>query len=256
MEDTNEESVQEKLTHGTLSARRVLLATSLIGFLVAITPLSADEVSIFGITLSTNTEVLRGSVTLVLICLTIGFVVRVFTDLVGTKPTLVEVSLHERIYRQTETVQRQTANRLASLFPSKTNRVFQSDSFESLLRDEAAKNPEYRAAMIKNTMQEIHEFVSPYPLDRIANEDSLRSLGIHDLDKILSDLLFTHEQACKRLRLKNAPRWAVHKTLIFLRFKFFDALAPSIIPIFVIALLVGWIDSSWLIQALSKLGEL
>ena len=256
MEDTNEESVQEKLTHGTISARRVLLATSLIGFLVAITPLSADEVSILGITLSTNTEVLRGLVTLVLICLTIGFVVRVFTDFIGAKPTLVEVSLDERIYRQTETVQRQTANRLASLFPSKTNQVFQSDSFESLLRDGAAKNTEYRAAMIENTSREIEMFISDNRLDRITKEYSLRRLKNDDFDGILSELLFTHEQDCKRLRLINAPRWAVYKSLIFLRFKFFDALAPWIIPIFVIALLVGWIDSSWLIKVLSKLGEI
>ena len=87
----------EKLSQGTIGARRLLQGVSLIGFLVAIAPLSTDSVSVFGIGFSIGDDALKRVLMLVLIYLTAAFVVRVLTDLAAAGPARLEIRLRERL---------------------------------------------------------------------------------------------------------------------------------------------------------------
>ena len=245
-----EGAATEKLSQGTIGARRLLQVVSLIGFLVAIVPLSTDSVSVFGIGFSIGEAVLEGVLTLVLAYLTIGFVVRVVTDLAAAGPSRVEVRLRERINRQTDDIATRTMERLGNLVPSRPNETFHSGSFASLLNDAVPKTPEYRAGMIKNTLSEIFQWLSSR--SRVADgegavgEDSVAQ----DFEPVLYELLASHETSCRRRRLLNAPYWVSHRVLIVLRYTLFDALAPSLIALLVIALLCGWMDSAWFLDSL------
>ena len=131
--------------------------------------------------------------------------------------------------------------------------MFHSQSFESLLNDAVPKTPAYRTAMIDNTVGAIWRWISR---DAEQNESGTPPTEQSIADKlkpVLEELLVAHEMDCRRRRLANAPRWALHRASILLRFVFFDALGPSLIAIFVIALLVGWIDSVWFLASIRKL---
>ena len=108
----------EKLSHGTIGARRLLQGVSLIGFLVAIMPLSTYSVSVFGIGLSIGEDAQRGMLTLVLVYLTTAFIVRVLTDLAAAGPSRFEIRLRERINGQTDDIAKRTMDQLANLLPS------------------------------------------------------------------------------------------------------------------------------------------
>ena len=240
----------EKLSQGTIGARRLLQSVSLIGFLVAIVPLSTDSVSVFGIGLSMNEAVIKGVVMLVLVYLTIGFVVRVLTDLAAAGPSRLEIRLRERVNEQTDDIAKRTMERLANLLPSGPGETFHSGSFASLLNDAVPKTPEYRAWMIKNTISEISEWKSRKPGGTDGKGAVRKDTVAQEFEPVLDELLESHEASCKRRRLRNAPRWAFHWGLIALRFMFFDALAPSLIALLVIALLCGWVDGGWFLDGL------
>ena len=245
-----EGAATEKLSQGTIGARRLLQVVSLIGFLVAIVPLSTDSVSVFGIGFSIPESVLKGVVTLVLAYLTIAFVVRVITDLAAAGPSRLETRLRERISRQTGDIATRTMERLGNLVPSGPNETFHSGSFASLLNDAVPKTPEYRAGMIRNTLSEISQWQSR----RSRGTDGKGAVGEDNLAQefqpVLDELLASHEASCRRRRLVNAPCWVLHRVLIVLRFTFFDALAPSLIALLVIALLCGWMESAWFFDSL------
>ena len=114
MDELAEETTPEKLSHGTIGARRLLQGISLIGFLGSIVPLSADTVSVFGIGLTISEGVLKGILALVLIYLTIGFIVRVLTDIAGARPLRLEIKLRKQIDSQTDDIRQETVRRLAS----------------------------------------------------------------------------------------------------------------------------------------------
>ena len=235
----------EKLSPGTIGARRLLQGVSLIGFLVAIVPLSTDAVSVFGVGLSVGEEALRGLLTLVLVYLTIAFIVRALTDLAAAGPTRLDIRLRERIDGQTEDIAKRTMERLANLVPSGQGETFHSDSFASLLNDAVPKTPEYRAAMIRNTLSEIAQWKSRKSGGTDVKGAVRKDTVAQEFAPVLDELLESHEASCRRRRLRNAPCWAFHRGLIALRFTFFDALAPSLIALLVLALLRGWIDSAW-----------
>ncbi len=150
----------EKLSQGTIGARRLLQVMSLIGFLVAIVPLSTDSVSVFGIGFSIGEDALKRVLMLVLIYLTAAFVVRVVTDLAAAGPSRLEIKLRERFNRQTDDIGHGTMERLANLLPSGPGETFHSESFASLLNDAVPKTPKYRAGMIKNTISDIGQWRS------------------------------------------------------------------------------------------------
>ena len=155
------EGTAEKLSQGTIGARRLLQGVSLIGFLLAIAPLSGDSVSIFGISLSITEELLKGILAVVLVYLTIGFMVRAFTDLAGAGESRFESRLREKISRQTDDIRKQTVDRLAMAFaPSRPGEKFHSQTFESLLNDTVPKTSEYRSRMMGNIVGDIHEWKS------------------------------------------------------------------------------------------------
>ena len=241
----------EKFSQGTNGARRFLMGVSLIGVLVAIVPLSTKAVSVFGIGLSIGDDVLRGMLMFVLIYLTVAFAVRALTDLAASGPSRLEIALRERIDGQTADIRTRTMERLANLLPSGPGERFHSQSFESQLIDAMPKAPEYRARMIGNTLSDISRWLSrePWAADSegAVSEDSVA----HQFGSVLEELLASHEASCSRRRRLNAPWWAVQRGLIWLRFKFFDALAPASIGLLAIALLCGGIDSARLLELLS-----
>ena len=201
----------EILSQGTIGARRLLQVVSLIGFMVAIAPLSTDPVSVFGIGFSIGEAALKGVLTLVLAYLTIGFVVRVVTDLAAAGPSRVELRIRERINRQTEDIATRTMERLGNLVPSGPNETFHSGYFVSLLNDAVPKTPEYRAGMIRNTLSEISEWQSR----RSRGADGVGVVGEDNMaqkfEPVLDELLSSHEARCRRRRLLNAPYWALHR---------------------------------------------
>ena len=67
------------------------------------------------------------------------------------------------------------------------------------------------------------------------------------------ELLASHEERCRWRFRVNAPRWMTQRALISVRYAFFDAVAPSLVALFVIALLLGWIDSGWFLESLRGL---
>ena len=253
MDEREETTVADKLSPGTISARRLLQGTSLIGFLVATVTLSAETVSVFGIGLAISEELLKGLLTVVLIYLTTGFTVRVVTDLAAALPSRFEIRLRERVARQTEDIKQQTVERLAQLLPSGPGKKFRTQSFESLLDEDVPKRPEYRAAMLNNTIGEIHR----WKMQESDPDDPERPFVPAEIEEkfmvVLNELLESHEVSCRRRRVANAPRWAMHWALILLRFTFFDALAPLLISVLVIALLVGWIDSGWIVDLMRRM---
>ena len=245
----------EKFSQGTIGARRLLQVVSLVGFLVAIVPLPADSVSVFGIGLSIGETVLKGVVTLVLIYLMIGFVVRVVTDLAAAGPSRLEIRLRERINGQTDDIAKRTMERLANLLPSGPSETFHSGSFASLLNDAVPKTPEYRAGMIKNTISDISQWKSRKSRATDSKEAVRNKTVAQEFEPVLDELLASHEASCRRRRLRNGPCWVLHWGLIALRFRFFDALAPSLIALLVIVLLVGWMDSAWFLDLLGDVTQ-
>ena len=245
------EGTAEKLSQGTIGARRLLQGVSLIGFLVAITPLSADSVSVFGISLSITEELLTGTLTVVLIYLTIGFVVRAFTDLGGAGESRFESRLREGIAGQMDDIRNQTVDRLARVVPlNPPGEKFHSQSFESLLNDAVPKTPEYRAAMLNNIVGEIYERKSRESR-RGESEESLTKEAIkQEFEPVVLELLASHEESCRWRSRVNAPRWMLQRALISVRYAFFDAVAPLLLASLVIALLLGWIDSGWFLESL------
>ena len=249
------EGTAEKLSQGTIGARRLLQGVSLIGFLVAITPLSADSVSIFGISLSITEELLTGILTVVLIYLTIGFVVRAFTDLAGAGESRFESRLRERIAGQMDDIKNQTVDRLAKVVPlSRPGEKFHSQSFESLLNDAVPKSPEYRAAMMNNIVGEIYERKSQERRQGDSEESLTKEALTQEFEPVVLELLASHEERCRWRFRVNAPRWMLQRALISVRYAFFDAVAPSLMALLVIALLLGWIDTGWFLESLRGLG--
>lgn len=245
------EGTAEKLSPGTIGARRLLQGVSLIGFLVAITPLSADSVSIFGISLSITEQLLTGILTVVLIYLTIGFVVRAFTDLAGASESRFESRLRKRIASQVDDIGNQTVDRLARVVRlSRPGERFHSQSFESLLNDAVPNTPEYRSRMMDNIVGDIHEWKSR-GLRQGDSEQSLTKEAIgQEFEPVVLELLASHEERCRRRFRVNAPRWMLLRALISVRYAFFDAVAPSMLAFLVIALLLGWINSDWFLESL------
>ena len=255
MNERSDETTREKLSNGTIGSRRLLLSISLVGFLVATLPPSAETVSFFGISLQFANGELQGMLIVVLIYLVAGYMVRTFTDLAGSTSSPVEKRLHEKIDLQTEDIRKRTMNRLANLFPSGNERKFHSQSFESLLNDDAINNSVYREKMLDNTLAEIKSWKEEVFVWTAKNyPDSNQELvpPIEDITEqyntILIELLGSHGMSCRWRRWKNHPRWAAYRTIIFLRFHFFDALAPSLFSLLVIALLLGWIDETWTLE--------
>ncbi|WP_428103036.1 hypothetical protein [Candidatus Rariloculus sp.] len=240
----------EKLSQGTIGARRLLQVVSLIGFLVAIVPLSTDSVSVFGIGFSIGEDVLKGMLMLVLIYLTAAFVVRVLTDVAAAGPSRLEVRLSERINGQTDDIGHGTMERLANLLPSGSGETFHSDSFASLLNDAVPKTPRYRVGMIKNTISDIGQWKSRKSWGTDGKGAVRKDAVEQEFEPVLEELLESHEASCKRRRLWNAPGWVLHRGLIMLRFTFFDALAPLLIGLLAIALLCGWMDGAWILDSL------
>lgn len=245
MEQEAEGVATEKLSQGTIGARRWLQVVSLIGFLVAIVPLSADSVSVLGIGFSIGEDALKGILTVVLAYLTLAFAVRVFTDLAAAEPSRLDIRLRERIDGQTDDIAKRTVNQLANLLRSGPDNPFRSKNFESLLSDTAPRRPTYRGAMIKNTVSDIGQWVSRNPV-AMGSQGAIRKDAVaQEFEPVLEELLASHEGSCRRRRLLNIPRWVLHRALIALRFTFFDALAPLMIALLVIALLCGWLDTAW-----------
>ncbi len=245
MKQHAESAATEKFSQGTISARRLLQGVSLIAFLVAIVPLSTESVSVFGIGISIGEDALKGMLTLVLAYLTLAFAVRVFTDLAAAGPSRLEVRLRERIDRQTDDIAKSTVERLAKLLRSGPDEPFRSQSFESLLSDAAPNRPTYRGAMIKNTLSDIGQWISRNPQAMDSKGAIRKDTVVEEFGPVLEELLVSHEASCRGRRLLNAPRWFLHRALIALRFTFFDALAPLMIALLVIALLCGWLDTAW-----------
>ena len=133
--------------------------------------------------------------------------------------------------------------------PSWPEKMFHSQSFESLLNDAVPRRSEYRTAMINNTIGEIFQWKSLESQQDDSEKPLSKETVAQEFESVLKELLATHEQHGRRRRWKNTPRWA----LILLRFTFFDALAPSLISLLVIALLVGWIDSAWFLDSIVKM---
>ena len=248
MDDRVKDTVAEKLAPGTISSRRLLQGVSLIGFLVAIVPLTADSVSVFGIGLEIGQDVMKGLLTVVLIYLTTGFMVRVVVDLSAARPSPFEMRLNEMILGQTHDIGQRTKDRLAGLLPSDPNQVFHSPSFESLLNDAVPANSTYRIAMINNTISEIFDWKMQKSDPDDPERPFVKEVIEQEFSLLLNDLLEIHEASCRRRRLANAPRWMFYRVLIVMRFAFFDAIAPLSISILVIAILVGWIDSGWFLD--------
>lgn len=248
MDDRVTDTVAEKLSPGTISSRRLLQGVSLIGFLVAIVPLTADSVSVFGIGLDIGQDVMKGLLTVVLIYLTTGFMVRVVVDLSAARSSPFEMRLKELILGQTQDIRQRTKDRLAGLLPSDPNQVFRSPSFESLLNDAVPPSSTYRMAMINNTIGEIFDWKVKKSDPDDPKRPFVQAQIEQEFNLVLNDLLEIHEASCRRRRLANAPRWMLYRVLIVMRFTFFDAMAPLSISILVIAILVGWIDSGWFLD--------
>ena len=243
----------EKFSQGTVGARRLLLGASVVGFLVATVPLSGEPVPVFGIGLNVSEDVLKGMLALVLIYLGASFIVCVFTDLAAARPSRFEIRLGERVNRQTDDIRERTVKRLGGLLPSGPGEMFHCQSFESLLNDAVPKTPAYRTAMIDNTLREIWRWISRADEqgepETAPTEESIAA----KFKPVLEELLVDHERECRRRRLVNWPRWALHRVAILSRFVFFDALGPMLIAMIVIALLVGWIDSAWFLDSVRRL---
>lgn len=239
-----EGAATEKLSQGTIGAGRLPQVVSLIGFLVAIVPQSTDSVSVFGMGFSIGEAVLKGVLTLALGYLTISFVLRVVTDLAAAGPLRLEIRLRERINRQTDDIAKRTMERPANLLPSGPGETFHSGSLASLLNDAVPKTPEYRARMIENTISEISQWQSRRPRGTERKGAVRKDTVAQEFVRVLDKLLSSHEASSRRLLLL-APYWVLHRGLISLRFTFFDALAPSLIGLLVIALLCGWMDRAW-----------
>ena len=251
--ERGEGSAPEKFTHGTVRARRLLLGASVVGLLVATVQLAGEPVSVFGIGVNVSDDVLRGMLVLVVVYLAASFMVCVFTDLAAARPSRFEIRLREKIIGQTDDIRQQTVERLGSLLPSGPGETFHSQSFESLLNDAAPKTPAYGTAMIDNTIRDILQWLSREPGRKDTGESLSEDRVANRYKPALEELLAGHEVKCRRRRLVNTPRWALHRASILLRFVFFDALGPALIAILAIALLVGWIDSAWLVDSVRKL---
>lgn len=254
MDKRSDQTAQEKLSNGTTSARRLLLATSLVGFLIATMPLSADTVSAFAISLETREGELEGIMIVALIYLVAGFMVRAFTDLAGAPFSPAEKRLREMIDSQTEDIKKLTMNSLANLLPSFNERKFHSPSFQSLLSDVTINAPTYREKMIDNTLEEIHSWKEEafnWTAKNIpdTNQEMVppKERIFEEYRPLLNELLETYAKSCRWRRWMNRPRWAACRTFVFLRYYFFDALAPSLFSIVVIVLLFGWIDETWIL---------
>ena len=155
MDKRSDEMAQEKLSNGTISARRLLLATSLVGFLIATMPLSGDTVSAFGISLQTREGELKGIMIVVLIYLMAGFIVRTFTDLISAPASPAEKRLSEMIASQTEDIEKLTMNSIVNLLPTFNERKFHSQSFQSLLDNATVNTPRYRENMITSVPRKL-----------------------------------------------------------------------------------------------------
>ena len=255
MGEHSEETTREKLSNGTISARRILLGTSLVGCLVATMPLSVEKVSVFGISLQIGIREMEGIMILVLIYLAVAFMVRTFTDLGGAPLSPTEKRLRERIASQTQDIKKQSMDRLANLFPAVDERRFHSESFQSLLNDFTIDAPKYREGMINNTLNEIQSWKEEV-FHWTAREDPdtdqepvpPREITFKEYSATLHDLLDSHERSCRRRCLRNSPLWFAYRVFVALRYYFFDALAPSLFSMLVIALLRGWIDESWILN--------
>ena len=245
MDERAGRAATEKLSQGTIGARRWLQGVSMVGI----------AVSVFGIGLSIGEDVLRGMLTFVLIYLTVAFVVRALIDFAAAGPSRLEIRLRERIDGQTADIRKRTTERLANLLPSGSGERFHSQSFESLLIDAMPKTAEYRTRMIGNALSDIRRWQSRESSaadpEGTVSEDAVA----HEFEPVLDELLASHEVGCRRRRRLNAPRWAVQRGLIALRFTVFDALAPLSIGLLAIALLWGWIDSARVLEWLGAVAR-
>ena len=253
MNEGSEGTAPEKLSQGTISSRKLLQAMSLVGLLVAILPLSAEKVSIFGISLITTGGELKIILSILLIYLLLGFLVRAITDLVGAKPSPFEKRLQSKISRETEDIKQQHIDQLANMFsPSKSENRFYSQSFDSIFNDNAINNPKYIAGMIKNTINDIHEWKHPPKnggMSPMPGTEAMKELE-REYSPILYELIESYKTRCRNRQFINCPIWFLHRLLIFLRFSFFDALAPSLISLFAIVLLLGMVDSAWILETI------
>ena len=255
MEQHGEGAGTEKLSQGTIGARRLLQVVSLIGFLVAIVPLSTDSVSVFGIGFSIGGEALKGMLAVVLAYLMVAFAVRVLTDLAAAGPSRLEVRLWEKINAQTDDIGKRTEERLANLLLSGPGEKFHSGSFASLLNDAVPKTSEYRTAMINNTISDIRQWKSRKSWANDSKGAASEATFAHEFEPVLDELLSSHEASCKRRCLLNAPLWVWHRALIAVRSTFLDALAPLLIALLVIALLCGWMDGAWFVESLGAVAS-
>ena len=255
MDEHADGAATEKLSQGTIGARRWLQGVSMVGIAVSIVPLSTDSVSVFGIGLSIGEDVLRMMLTFVLFYLTAAFVVRALTDFAAAGPSRLEIALRERIDGQTADIRQRTMERLANLLPSGPGERFHSQSFESLLIDAVRKTPKVRVGMIGNTLSDIRQWQSREPRAADPGSTVSEEAVAEEFEPVLDELLASHEAGCRQRRLLNAPRWAVQRGLIALRFAFFDALAPVSIGLLAIALLYGWIDSARFLEWLGAVAR-
>ena len=249
--ELSEETTREKLSSSTISARKLLQGTSLIGLLIAIVPLSAETVSVFGISLKTDGKELHAIVIITLIYLVLGFIVRSITDMTASEISRFEKKLHENTVNQTNQIINQSMDRLANLFPSKYSPKLYSDSFKSMLNTGVADQTEYNEKMMENTLNEIYEWTKA-DFVIIAKKEPERNQGMppiieeikRDYTSVLEEILVLHEKDCRLRRRLNWPKWLFHRAMILLRFWFFDVLFPTLISVSVIALLLGWIDKT------------
>ena len=198
----------------------------------------------------------------VIFYLVTGFLVRVFIDFTAATASSAEKSLCDKIDSQTQDIRQRTIDNLANLFPSINERKFHSPSFESLLNDAVIVTPTYMENMINNTLNEIHSWKEEV-FGWTARENPDRNQETvppkedisNEYRPILNELLESHEKRCRQRRLRNHPRWAVYFMFVYLRYYIFDALTPSLFSFFVIALLLGWIDETWILNLLRSMGS-
>ena len=249
MLERSEETTQEKLSSGTISARKLLQGMSFIGLILAIVPLNTGTIPVFGISLIAAEEDIKGILIVTLVYLVFGFTVRSFTDIAASEISPFEKRLRKKINDQTEDILNRSMDRLANLFPSENTQRFHSESFESLLRGGESNQSKYNQKMMANTLREILDWkekefqlaVKNQP-DKDHNMVENLEIIVEEYTSILIEILKNHEKKCKLRRFQNQPKWLFYRILILLRFWFFDALFPALFSVFVIVLLFGWID--------------
>lgn len=253
MLEKKEETNDELLTNRTLAARRTLLITSLFCFIVAITPFTAEKISVFGIELSIDISILTGLATTILFFLSFGFIIRVITDLGSADFQRDDSAMFNRL-TQTEKYKRQALRMLNLIVPDSQNNKFQSDSFMSLLNDRVPENSEYRDAMISNIKRDTEQHISRLR-DEGKEVELFQPLDSEAFERSLIEILDRYDRLCKMKRWLAIPIWLMYKITVFLRFQCLDVIVPLGISWFVIGLLLGAVDHNWFLNLLPQLNS-